>query len=338
MQQVLYKNIRILSVHDDYFIAAKGYKLFKYDLLTGQKNFYAWVKDFNYSMFSKFSLTRRLLRAEITNLYDLPNGTQLCIAKKGIFRRGKNCKSFVKCFDIPRGSRPMNLCIDDKGSIYFGEYFANKDKESVHIYSSKDCGVTWQIVYTFEQGSINHIHGLFWDLYTKSIWVCTGDLDNECIIGYSQDGFKTFNVVFRGGQEFRSCNMFFYKTYVVFATDSQYINNYIASFDRSSLNVVKVQDIQGSAIKGGGNGKYIFLSTTVEPSVINLDNYSHLWISKDGLHWNEIYKDCKDKLPALFQFGSIEFPNYYTISEYNELFFSGRALKNIGGSSVLIKI
>lgn len=328
-----------MSVYDDCFIAAKGYTLVKQDLKTGKESYWARVKDGKYSLFSRFFLTRRLLRAEITNLYDLPDGSQFCIAKKGIFKRECGSTVFEKCFAVPRGSRPMNLCVDNRGDIYFGEYFANMEKKAVHIYASKDAGKTWQVVYTFEDGNINHIHGLFWDSYTESIWVATGDRENECIIGYTKDGFRTLQTVFRGGQEYRATNLLFYKDYIIFATDSQYIQNTINRIDRTTGEITVVGRMQGSGIYGGQCGDCAFFSATVEPSEVNKDKYAHVWFSRDGLNWEELYKDKKDLWNGmLFQFGSMLFPQYHLKGEMKRLFFSGRAVKKTGGHSVGIDL
>ena len=78
------------------------------------------------------------------------------------------------------------------------------------------------------------------------------------------------------------------------------------------------------------------VSTTVEPSKVNKDNYSHLWYSEDGHHWEEVAKYKKDWLPKIyFQFGSIRFPYYE--GESDELIFTGRALKGIDGKTVILK-
>ena len=335
MQAQLFRNIKVLEVADDYFIGAKGYRLVKYSFASKKYERIGKVADSKYSLLSRFSLTRRFFRAEINNIYNLHNGDRLLIAKKAIFRCEAGEKVFKKCFAIPRGSRPLNLCITPNGTVYFGEYFANMSKEQVNIYCSKDDGKTWSVIYTFPEGNINHIHGIFYDDYTARVWVVTGDRDNECIIGYTEDEFQSFNVVFRGGQDYRTCNLFFYPAFIVFATDSQYMVNEIRVFDRATLEIKSLQSIQGTAIKGCQCGDLSYLSTTVEPSDVNKDTYSHLWISRDGLKWEEIYKAPKDCLPAIMQFGSIEFPRHNT-SKF--IMFSGRALKGIDGSSGLIEI
>lgn len=334
----LYKGIKVLAVYDDYLIASRGYHLVKYDFHSHRYGAYAKIIDAKYALFSAFKLSRRLLRAEVNRLYELSDGCELCIAKKGIFKRPLNSSIFKRCFKVKRGSRPLNICIDGHGKMFFGEYFSNMEKEEVHIYKSVNNGETWHIVYSFEKGCINHVHGIFYDSFTTYKWIVTGDRTNECIIGYTNDDFKSIVEVFRGGQEYRTCNLFFYHDFVVFATDSQYMRNEIKSFDRKTKKIVHVAFIQGTAIKGGQVGNISFLSTTVEPSEINKDSNSYLWISKDGLHWSNIFKAKKDSFPSLFQFGSIEFPQYNCKSIPDRLFFSGRALKHIDGSSMSIDV
>ena len=145
--------------------------------------------------------------------------------------------------------------------------------------------------------------------------------------------------VFRGGQEYRTCQLFFYKDFIVFGTDTQYQHNVIKKFDRKTLEITELQKVQGSVIKGGQVGDVAFISTTVEPSDVNTDKWAHLWVTKDGLHWEERYKAKKDWLPAtLFQFGTFEFPQYYGIEKLERLYFSGRALKGLDGRSTYIDL
>ena len=297
------------------------------------------MKGWKYTIPARMALTRRFLRAEITGLYTLNSGDRIAVAKKGLFIQKTGKDVFEKCLMIPRGSKPLSLCIAPSGNIYFGEYFQNMEKEVVNIYCSSDNGRSWHIIYTFPEGNINHIHGLFFDKYTNRIWVATGDRENECIIGYTEDEFKTFVEVFRGGQEYRTCQLFFYKDFIVFGTDTQYEQNVIKKFERKTLEITALQKVQGSVIKGGQVGDVAFISTTVEPSKVNTDKYAHLWVTKDGIHWEERYKAKKDWLPAtLFQFGTFEFPQYYGIEKLDRLYFSGRALKGLDGKTTYIDL
>jgi hypothetical protein len=330
---------RALMVIDGEIIGARGYDIFKYDIQSQKMTKVSIVKDLKYAILSRFFLTRRFFRAEITNLYELSDGTQLLIAKKGVFRKEINSNTFSKCFHIPRGSRPMNLCIDEKDNIYFGEYFSNFEKKPVNIYSSFDKGLTWNVAYTFQEGEINHIHGIFYDKYTNRKWVVTGDRENECIIGYTDNDFQRLNIVFRGGQEYRTCSLLFFEDFIVFVTDSQYIQNKIKKFDRETLEMTSLQSIEGSGIYAGQSNRFSFVSTTIEPSTVNLDPYSHLYISENGLDWKEIAKYKKDRWhKSAFQFGSIQFPRYETTDGQSFVIYSGRALKKIDVKTVIQKI
>lgn len=298
----------------------------------------ASIKKWKYALTSYFFLTRRLFRAEVTGLYNI-NESTILVAKKGLFLKEPDCNIYEKCFNLQRGSKPLNLSVLPNGHIFWGEYFQNIEKQSVHIYGSFDYGKTWQKYFSFEKGNVNHIHGVFFDKYTNHIWVTTGDRENECIIGFTEDEFKTFVEVFRGGQEYRTCQLFFYKDFIVFGTDSQYQQNVIKKFDRQTLEITELQKVQGSVIKGGQVGDVAFISTTVEPSKVNTDKYAHLWVTKDGVHWEERYKAKKDWLPAtLFQFGTFEFPQYYGIEKLERLYFSGRALKGLDGKTTYIDL
>ena len=329
---------KYLYVSTDNFFISKGYNLYKVLVNQDWKQKFVVIKDRKYGLISHLALIRRLGRAEITGLYVLINGNIVTVAKKKLFLQKNGCKSVEMCFAMPRGSKPLNLCLAPSGNIYFGEYFQNLDKQAVNIFCSKDNAQTWSVAYTFQAGNINHIHGLFFDKYTNRIWVATGDRENECIIGYTEDEFKSFVEVFRGGQEYRTCQLFFYKNFIVFGTDTQYEQNVIKKFDRKTLEITVLQEVQGSVIKGGQVGEVAFISTTVEPSRVNTDKFAHLWVTKDGLHWEERYKAKKDWLPFIFQFGTFEFPQYCGIDRLERLYFSGRALKGLDGKSTYIDL
>lgn len=330
-------NSVVRIILSSYSIYSRGYKLYHHGIKSAGYNYIAFILDNKYFRLSKYKITRRFFRAEITNLYVLKNGTQIAIAKKGLFLLRNGSDRFTKCFSIPRGSKPLNLCVLPNGHIYFGEYFQNVERKSVNIYGSFDNGENWQVIYSFADGEINHIHRVVYDEYTSRVWVVTGDRENECIIGYTEDEFKTFTEVFRGGQEYRTCHLFFYKDFIVFATDSQYIQNEIKCFDRETLEIRSLAKIQGSAIKGGQSGNVSFLATTVEPSKVNTEKSSHLWYTKDGLNWIDAISYKKDCWPSIFQFGTIEFPNYYCPIT-DKLWYSGRALKGLDGKSTYIEI
>ena len=340
MSATTMKNLtgKAIMIDDNSIVISTGSCLNDLDYKGKKKNFRGHLLGWKYAWASNFSLTRRILRAEVTGLYRVGDCCEVVVAKKGLYRRDNSQNNYKMVLSIPRGSKPLNLCIAPSDKIFFGEYFQNMDKQAVNIYCSSDNAQTWNIVYAFPEGNINHIHGLFFDKYTNRIWVATGDRENECIIGYTEDEFKTFVEVFRGGQEYRTCQLFFYKDFIVFGTDTQYQQNVIKKFDRKTLEITELQEVQGSVIKGGQVGDVAFISTTVEPSDVNTDKWAHLWLTKDGLHWEERYKAKKDWFPSIFQFGTFEFPQYCGIEKLERLYFSGRALEGLDGESTFIEL
>lgn len=325
-----------LYVSNAFWILAKGYKLFKYYPEEDAIQYFSRVKDLKNGIAASNRFSRRLLRAEITHLYKFGENW-FCIARKGIFKYDSSTKMFELCHRIERGSRPMNLCQDSDGSIYFGEYFYNPERVPVRIFKSLDNGKSWNVVYTFKDGEINHIHGIFKDKFAGHLWVFTGDDDKACIAAYTTDGFKTLHREFEGQQEYRVCVPLFLKDSIVYPTDSQYCQNYIRKIDRSDKQIVNLQAIQGSGIYAVDTENFYLVSTTVEPSTVNTDKSSHLWFSTDGLEWREICSFEKDNLKnTLFQFGSIRFPHFEESCQY--LVATGRAVKRLDQSTIIIPL
>ena len=325
-----FKGIKILEVRDDYLIGVKKYKLYKCDLNTGKWCQYAKVKDDSFlrKIFRSIWLLTRLTRTEVNKWYLLQDGSELCIARKGIFRKPAGSDTFIKTFNVPRGSRPMNLCEADDGTVLFGEYFQNLEKKAVNVYKSDDHGQTWSVCYTFPEGNINHIHGLFKDPYTGRIWIATGDRVNECILGYTEDNFKTMKEVFRGGQDYRSCIMLFYKDYIIYATDSQYQQNKIKKIDRATLEITDLQEVQGPVIRGTQGGGIAYISTDVEESDVITAKDAFVWYSKDGINWSELCHAQKDFLhKTYFQFGVFDLPTINVTKSLSEIYVTGKAMK-----------
>lgn len=330
-----FKHFITLYIGQSEWVVSKGYKLYYYNPKTGKKRYFSRLADKKNGLYSSCCLTRRLFRAEITHLYHFQNDTWMCIAKKGLFRYSKESGLFEKCCDIEKGSRPMNLCQAQDGTIYYGEYCYNPERKPMRIFQSKDNGDTWTVAYEFKDGEINHIHGIFNDPYTERLWVATGDDDVACNFGHTEDGFKTFVKEYSGSQQHRVCVPLFTPEEIVFATDSQYEQNVIRSINRTTGEVKDWQKIQGSGIYAVQNGKLMLVSTTVEPSNVNLDQRSYLWYSWDGHNWKELISFKKDCLPkTYFQFGSIRFPHYE--GECDQVVFHGRALQKLDGKSMII--
>lgn len=324
----------VLNNFNNTLYASKAYKIYK-SLNYGKD----WildgvVDDPKYSMLALTRLGARLFRAEITDLLVLKNGERIIIAKKGIFVCKVNSTVYKKVFSIPRGTRPLNLCEDGDGAIYFGEYLSNKERGPVHVYKSIDSGVNWDICYTFEDKWIRHVHGIFYDHYENKVWFATGDLDNECIIGSTDDGFKTIDIFKEGKQKYRTVQLFFYKDFIVYGTDTEYEKNFIYKINRHDKVETCIIELQGSVLSGSSSGDYAVISTAVEPSEVNKDVYSHVWFSKNGIDWTDLCSFEKDMFSKkYFQYGRVKFPRNAIVD--NKLFLTGHALKKIDNKTLI---
>lgn len=333
---------RVLYVDGDLMYAAKGYRIYKSSdggehwILDGK------IKDIKYSLIGGIRLLARLLRVEVSGMMILEDGSRVVIAKKGIFVAKPGSKAYVRTLKILRGSKPMNMCQDRDGNLYFGEYLLNgpflqEERDEVHMYTSEDGGYSWRICYTFPKNTVRHIHGVYYDKFTDKIWFASGDRGNECIIGNTDNGFKTINIVKQGGQKYRAVKLFFYKDCIVYGTDTQIEKNHIYRFERKSGNEICLQEVQGSVISGVQVGEQICISTAVEPSEVNTHPYVHLWYSPDGKRWKDVYRVKHDSLSLkYFQFAKMQFPYHAIIG--NRLIATGHAVEGLDGKTVFFSL
>ena len=337
-------NAKALYIDENFIYLAKGYRVYRADRNLKNLIFDGKLVDSKYSFLSHFSrLLNRLLRIEPSSMLILENGDRLVSAKKGIFVAKKNSKKYIKTFPIPRGNKPLNICLHPNGNLYFGEYilngrYANTERSEVNIYKSEDSGQTWSICYTFPKNTIRHVHGIFYDKYTKKLWVTTGDRDNECIIASTSDDFKSLDIIKQGAQKYRAVSLLFYKEHIIYGTDTEHEKNYIYSIDRKTNKETPLVELQGSVLMAtqNQNTKEASISTAVEPSTINHHPYAHIWFSKDGLEWKDIYSAKKDKWSAkYFQYGRITFPQ--NAIQNGTIIFSGHALEEIDNKIVNLK-
>ena len=208
--------------------------------------------------------------------------------------------------------------------IYFGGYLGNMEKKPVNIYhrTGED---QWEVVYTFPQGAINHVHNIVADTYRKCLWAFTGDFGEAAAIWKITEGFKKVERVVSNNQMYRGCVVFALPEGLLYATDAPFADNYIYLLKPSSMEFIKISPIHGSCIYGcKWRDKYVF-SSTVEADGRNMnkrvvfftrkkgrgikDNFVHLYLGDTQEGFREIYSEKKDVLPFFtFQFGVFKFP------------------------------
>lgn len=232
-----------------------------------------------------------------------------------------------------------------KDGVYFGGYLVNKEKKPVNIYHR--VGVdNWEVVYTFPQGTINHVHNIVPDSFRQCLWVFTGDFDDSAAIWKVTDNFNKIERIACNDQKYRGCVVYALPEGLLYATDAPFADNYIYLMNTETYQIQTVFPLHGSCIYGcRWRDKYVF-SSTVEsdgrasgkkkPLYKRLlytgnrgagikDDFAHLYIGNLGDGFKEIYKEEKDCLSFLFQFGVFKFP--YGKNNTDILYFQPVATK-----------
>ena len=244
------------------------------------------------------------------------------------------------------GIRPLNFSEvkDIKGiedGIYFGGYLGNRDKKPVNVYHR--IGVDqWNVVYTFPQGAINHVHNMVADPFRQCLWIFTGDFGEAAAIWKVTDNFKKVERVACKDQKYRACVVFVLPEGLLYATDAPFADDYIYLLNPETMETKEIFPIHGSCIYGcQWKDKYVF-SSTVEGDGRNTsrwefyfgrkrgsgikDDYVHMYIGNLQDGFKEIYKEKKDCMPYYtFQFGVFKFPA--GVNDSDMLYFQPIATK-----------
>lgn len=262
---------------------------------------YSWMED--------NVLLARLFRLGVHALCVLPGRRLVFVHNRRICEYDPLTKKIEIVFHITRGSRPLFLCHYNEYGLCFGEYFDNPDRQAVNIYASRDMGKHFEVAYTFPADEVRHVHGVFFDPYTRWLWVTTGDADKESGIWVTDDDFAHLNRIVGESQRYRAVHLLFTEDCLYFGSDTPFERNSIYRMERASGKIDSVQTVPGSVFFGCKVGDNLFFSTAAEKSEVNTSRDPTLWGSPDGKRWQCIAKFKKDIWPMkLFQLGQILFP------------------------------
>ncbi len=279
-------------------------------------------------MLSKFRLSERVLRLNPRLCCKISESQFLFSCKGKLFRADCEKKAVELETVFPKGTNnPLSLCVAADGTVYYGEYSWNPDREEVGIFY-RDHG-EWTKYCEFPKHSILHIHSMIDDPTRNCLWVFTGDADRESGIWKIDKSTRTIEPFLVGAQVYRACYGFVNETDIVYATDTPLQENAIYAVNIETKKVTKLCDMPGPCIYGKSfeykGRRYHCFATSVEPdsSLSSLryrltyklgkgvsDRKSHIiMVSGDG-SCKEVYAAKKDLWPMwLFQFGNVQFPD-----------------------------
>ena len=210
---------------------------------------------------------------------------------------------------------------DRDGRIYFGEYFGNPEKESVHIYSYTPDDDRVEVVHTFAAGEVRHVHGIYRDKFDDSLVCLTGDADHECRMLRTRDGFATMETIGSGDESWRAVSALFSPDSMYYGTDAEYQTNSIYRFDRSSGDRSELGKVSGTVFYSATFAAGKFFATTAENAPSQVENVAGLWCVGDDEVLSSVASFNKDRWhTTLFGFGTILLP--HTASPLTRLFFS----------------
>jgi hypothetical protein len=210
-------------------------------------------------------LFRRISRGGVAYILPQKDGARLCVLAGMIARAEAGSPEYRCVFRFSKGSRPLNLCQDERGNIYWGEYFLNlRRTEPVRIFGSQDGGKSWDAVWTFSRGAICHVHQVVYDPHDRSILVGTGDRDHEVAILKTTDGFHTLEPLVQGNQRYRTTSLIPLPDYILYGTDNPGGENYIMALDRETRFVKELQEVPGPVLYGSRVGDHTIFATMVE--------------------------------------------------------------------------
>jgi hypothetical protein len=268
---------------------------------------------------ANFRLAQRLLRFMVTNVILLKNGELFVTFDKsvGIVRDGK----YTELKGLVRPCRVLrSACAVENGNIFFGEYLSNDERGETRIYKYRQGSDALEVVYTFPPNSIRHIHGLYFDEHTKTIFCLTGDKENECRISRSSDGCKTFETVGEGDETWRAVSVLFTENSFYYGTDAEFRANHIYKVNRQNLERESLGEVGGTVFYSKQLGKDLFFTTTAENAPSQKENVAALWHTNSNEACAELVKFKKDFWHGtLFMFGTIHFPCVNKLE--NELYF-----------------
>ena len=253
-------------------------------------------------LLSLHRLGRRLGRRNVKHLEKLGEQNWICIDRDAVWKLGSESKTPLHQ-SVLHGSRPLRI-VARTGRVLYGEYRGNPDRDPINLWESSDEGLSWKSVYQFK--SIRHVHGVFEDPEDRSIWVTSGDLDDESAIWRLDPDLGHATRICGGSQQFRVIDLVFHGDYIYFGTDAPDHGNAIYRMSRTGEEIERLQSIAGPVFHGRAFQGGMVFTTACEPSQMNKYAKTQVWFSQSGRDWTNLVEFKKDRWSMKFlQYGQV---------------------------------
>lgn len=286
------------------------------------------------SFLSKNRLISRLFRVGISQIVDLYRDSVLIYCDRGLYLTDFGFSSF-ELVDLPSRSLQLldnNICVTPT-YIYFTEYLFNHKREKVNVFRGKN-GLDWELIYSFPQKSIKHLHVLQYDAKINKLWFSSGDADHECILGFVDLDFSELNIIGKGGQQWRSLEFLFTDADILWGMDTPKIRSKLMSYSRKEERITEIFEFGGPIYNIKQYNKGYIIATANECNGNGSCNCAELWYSSDLLNWTNCISYQKDKYPYFLGFGRL----ILSRKMKDDLLFSGSALNGIDNKLIISNI
>jgi len=276
-----------------------------------------------------FSVLRKLtLRPECVEMVVTDKGDICALSAGKIWLLQSDNLNFEQTMVLPnygfgdQGVRNDGIIDINDTTLLLGEYFRNANGDRVRILKSLNNNKDWEPAYEFEAGLIRHIHAVQKDPYSEKLWVCTGDMDSQSLVAWSEDGFKSIIQIGHGSQLWRVCQLVFTEHALYWGTDTDSDDLAgIYKWEKKTEKIEKLQKVDGAVFFGTRLSKgTIVMSTNREGMKNEIGDRTSLYVIS-----------CDDKI-ASFEGGTWDHKKPGFWFKYAMLRFQ----RNQGASSLVI--
>ena len=230
------------------------------------------------SQVTRMRPAQRLLRFLYYNVLKLPDGRLFASFDKSIGVAADGRFEGIEGLVRPCRILRSGCALARDGNVYFGEYILNPEhREEIHVYRYQPASHRLEVVRRFPPGFVRHVHGIHADPYSDFLWCVSGDLDAECRMLRTRDGFASFEVVGEGDESWRCVSVVFTERAVYYATDSEFQRNRIYRLDRISGERREIGEIDGPVYVGRAVGQDVFFCVTAELCPSQIGRSATLW-------------------------------------------------------------